>query len=172
MRKFALIFCACVILCLLVGMYPVSTQASEAVDAELSDMFYQFTYGGEEYSEGRMYELCKRFFADPTIFVRQLALESEEIQKDVLERLPLGVYHNVYPHGGQTEFPKAVYSIRLTAEDSEETRNMLSALKAEVVKHWGDSIPKTGDPIDVAVLLMAASGLGLAALLKLRKRPS
>lgn len=168
MRKYVFMLCACVILCFIIGMYPVSTQASETAADELSDLIYQYVYGSEAGSEGLTYELADHFFADPATFIRRLALESEDIQKTVVNKLPRSMYYAMHPRGFH-EFTNVVYSIQLTDEDSEETRNVVKDLEDEITKYWGISNPQTGDPVGLAVLLMAVSGLGVAFLRKKRK---
>ena len=168
MRKYVFMLCACVVLCFVIGMHPVSSQASETAADELSNLFYQYVYGGEVGHEGRVYKLGKQFFKDPAAFVRQLSLETEDIQKAVIHNFPRQMYNGMHPRG-YSEFPSEIFSINLTDEDTVETRNIVNALENEIANYWGISNPHTRDSIGFAALLMAVSGLGIAVLLKRRK---
>lgn len=169
MRKYVLNLCTCMILCFLICLYPVFTQASEITADELSAAFYQYVYDSDgAAAEGHTYDLGEYFFVDPVAFVRQLALEPEDIRMCVVNNFPRSMYHGMHPKGFH-EFPNTVYSIKLADDDTAETRNIVTALEAGITKYWGISNPHTGDPIGIAALLMAASGLGTALLWKRRK---
>lgn len=169
MRKYVLMLFACALLFCLVGMYPVSSEASESASAEISDVIYRYINraDGAE-AEARTYDLGECFFADPVAFVRQLSLEAEDVQNTVVNDLPRSMRAEMHPKGFR-EFPDTVYSIQLTEEDTEETRDIVKALENGITKYWGISNPHTGDPIGIAALLMTMSGLGGAILWKKRR---
>ena len=169
MRKILYLLCSCVILCFLVSMLPVPSQASENATAEYSDVFYRYVYGGDgAAAEGYAYDLGECFFSDPVAFVRQLSLEPEDIRIYVVNYFPRSMHAQMHPKGFR-EFPNTVYSIKLTDDDTTETRNIVMALEDGITKYWGTSNPNTGDPIGIALLLMAVSGLGGGLLWKKRK---
>ena len=169
MKKLICWLSICLILCCIIGANPVSSYAADAATDELSDLFRKFYASGmEEGAEGRTYLMGEYFFEDPAEFVRRLSLETEDIQEKVIHNFPRSMYNEMHPRG-YSEFPTEVFAISLTDEDTMETRNIVKALEKEIEKYWGLSNPQTGDPIGIAVLLMAFSGLGGAFLWKKRK---
>ena len=110
--------------------------------------------------------LTNRLLADPANFMRALAKEKPEAQEFIANSLSSSVYHGIAP--GFSKFPNTIYSTKLTADDSEETRNVLILFKNAVEKHWGS--PQTGDHVGVAVALLAFSALTGGTLLTQKKK--
>ena len=109
--------------------------------------------------------LANRLLNDPAAFMRALALESPELQATIANRLSSAIYYEIAP--GFSEFPKAIYSTNLTKEDTAQTRQVLVLFENAVMEYWG--IPKTGDPVGLAMVLLAVSGLAGAVMIKKRK---
>jgi hypothetical protein len=109
--------------------------------------------------------LANRLLDDPAAFMRALALEEPELQTIIAKSLSSSVYQEIAP--GFSEFPKAIYSTKLAEDDTAETRQVLVLFENAVMEYWG--IPKTGDPVGVAVALLALSGLAGAVMITKRK---
>lgn len=118
-----------------------------------------------EYDYSWYITLANRLLDDPAAFMRALALESPELQATIANRLSSAIYYEIAP--GFSEFPKAIYSTNLTKEDTAQTRQVLVLFENAVMEYWG--IPKTGDPVGVAVVLLALSGLAGAVMITKRK---
>lgn len=151
---------------LLVSVLPV--RAAQSQQSEYSELFDQYLHGGEAGIEGRIYQLCECFFADPIAFIRALSLETEEVQKAVTESLSRSMYNGMHPMG-YLDFPDAVYAIELTEDDTPEARYVLQCFEAAVVKYWGIENPKTGDGLSLVVAMLIFSEVGMALVVVSKK---
>ena len=138
-------------------------------DADLHTVFYVTTTKGDGWI-GEMWSsiVYSLFMEDPVPFIQALALEDEAAQNKTISRITFEAV--IY----KEEFEQMMRGLVLPDAATDSERNILTNIISHAEEDGFINItnPKTGDPIGVAVLLMAVSGLGLAALLILRKRPS
>ena len=106
--------------------------------------------------------VTERLLADPAAFMRALAKESPEDQETIVKALVGNTSTEFNPR--HAELPWAIYSTKLSENDPAEVRQVLTLFENAVETYWG--IPKTGDPVVIAVVLMAVSGLGGCLLVK------
>lgn len=116
-------------------------------------------------SEGMGGVLFERFIRDPVGLIMALSLEEETVQTHVSSSI---VYFGVYD---PAEFEQFLNGLILPENAGAGARNILVQIVcvADGTRGMNITNPQTGDSISVAVLLMAASGLGLAVLLNRRK---
>lgn len=134
-------------------------------EAELKALFQMLPRCDGALSEGVAGELGRRFRADPQGLIMVLAAEDETIRNSVIGNI---VYNSQYDRAG---FVQLMNSLALPEDAGQVAMNILMQMVSRAEETWGLDItnPHTGDPIGIALLLMAASGLGSALLLKRRK---
>lgn len=134
-------------------------------EAELKTLFQMSPYCDAGRSEGIASELGRRFRADPQGLIMALAAEDETIRNSVIGNI---VYNSQYDRAG---FVQLLNSLTLSEDAGPEAMSILVQMVGRAEETWGLDItnPHTGDLIGIAALLMAASGLGSALLLKRRR---
>ncbi len=107
----------------------------------------------------------KRFIAQPEKFLIALGKEDENTQKHII----FGIAFDAEVRDKDTTL-KAVEGIRLSKEQNPKAVELMLALIAELEEHLQVSItiPKTGDPVMMAVAALLLSTAGLV-LLKTKK---
>lgn len=135
-------------------------------EAELKTLFQMSPYCDAGRSEGIASELGRRFRADPQGLIMALAAEDETIRNSVIGNI---VYNSQYDRAG---FVQLMNGLKLPEDAGQVAMNILVQMVSRAEETWGMDItnPHTGDPIGIAVLLMAASGLGGSILCKKRKK--
>lgn len=105
----------------------------------------------------------ERFMKDPTGLIMALSLEEETVQTHVIQ----SIIFDAYP----AEFVPLMNGLTLPEDAGPVAMNILVQMVnyAEEARGLDITNPHTGDLIGIAALLMAASGLGSALLLKRRK---
>ena len=134
-------------------------------EAELKTLFLMSPYCDAGRSEGIASELGRRFRADPQGLIMALAAEDETIRNSVIGNI---VYNSQYDTAG---FVQLMNSLALPEDAGPVAMDTLVQMVSRAEETWGMDItnPHTGDPIGIAALLMAASGLGGSILWKKRK---
>ena len=117
------------------------------------------------FSEDMSGLLYERFKKDPVGVIAALSLEEETVQTHILRSI---VYAGAYY---PTEFTQLMNDLTLPEDAGPEAMNILVQMVKRAEETWGLDItnPHTGDPIGLAALLMAFSGLGTALLWKKRR---
>ncbi|MBR2888867.1 MAG: hypothetical protein IKC09_01155 [Oscillospiraceae bacterium] len=137
-------------------------------EASLSQLLQCYGKLPENVSEGHTNKLGQMFLSDPTGFVRAAAKESTRVQMLVAERLPVSM-HSEMVQDGRTQFPGAVYSIKLTESDPAAAYYILDCFYAALEEYWGLDNPKTGDPVGIYAGLLLFSAFGIGWMLSRRK---
>lgn len=134
-------------------------------EAELKTLFQMSPYCDAGRSEGLAGELGRRFRIDPQGMIMALTAEEETIRNSVIGDI---VYNSQYDSAG---FVQLLNGLTLPEDAGPEAMNILVQMVSRAEETWGLDItnPHTGDPIGIALLLMAASGLGGGLLWKKRK---
>ena len=134
-------------------------------EAELKTLFQMSPYCDAGRSEGIASELGRRFRIDPQGVIMALAGEDAEVQTSVIHHI---AYNSQYDSAG---FVQLMNGLTLPEDAGPVAMNILVQMVNRAEETWGMDItnPHTGDPIGIAALLIAASGLGSALLLKRRK---
>jgi hypothetical protein len=134
-------------------------------EAELKTLFQMSPYCDAGRSEGIASELGRRFRIDPQGVIMALTAEDAEVQRSVIYHI---IYNSQYDRAG---FVQLMNSLALPEDAGPVAMNILVQMVNRAEETWGMDItnPHTGDLIGIAALLMAASGLGSALLLKRRK---
>lgn len=134
-------------------------------EAELKTLFQMSPYCDAGRSEGIASELGRRFHIDPQGLIMALTAEDAEVQRSVIYHI---IYNSQYDSAG---FVQLMNGLKLPEDAGPEAMNILVQMVSRAEETWGLDItnPHTGDPIGIVLLLMAASGLGSALLLKRRK---
>ena len=134
-------------------------------EAELKTLFQMSPYCDAGRSEGIASELGRRFRIDPQGMILALSAEDAATQTSVIHHI---VYNSQYDTAG---FVQLMNSLSLPEDAGQVAMNILMQIVSRAEETWGLDItnPHTGDLIGIAALLMAASGLGSALLLKRRK---
>lgn len=134
-------------------------------EAELKTLFQMSPYCDAGRSEGIASELGRRFRIDPQGMILALSAEDETIRNSVIGNI---VYNSQYDSAG---FVQLMNSLTLPEDAGPVAMNILVQMVnyAEEARGLDITNPHTGDPIGIAALLIAASGLGSALLLKRRK---
>lgn len=116
-------------------------------------------------SEGMGGILCERFRSDPVGLIMALSLEEETVQSHVISST---VYFGAYD---PAEFEQLLSGLTLPENAGTDAMNILVQMVRRAEENWNMNItnPQTGDPIGLAVLLMAISGFGGAFLWKKEK---
>lgn len=130
------------------------------------DLLFNITMKSDGYfSEDMSGLLYERFKKDPVVVIAALSLEEETVQTHILISI---VYAGAYY---PTEFTQLMNGLTLPEDAGPEAMNILVQMVGRAEEKWGLDItnPHTGDPIGLAALLMAASGLGGGLLWKKRK---
>ena len=133
---------------------------------DLHTVFYVTTTKGDGWV-GDLWSnlLYSLFMEDPVRFIQSLALEDETTQSRTISKI---IYVAVVYKG---EFEKLMRGLVLPDTATDSDRNVLMKIisHAEEKGNMNITNPKTGDSIGIAPLLLVASGLGIAVLLKRRK---
>ena len=118
-------------------------------------------------SEGMGDVLFKRFRIEPVNLIMALSAEEEAVQEHVIGSI---VHFGIF---GRAEFAQFLSDLTLPENASADAKNILAQMIQYAEEAWNIDItnPQTGDPIGLAALLMAVSGLGTAVLLKRQKLP-
>lgn len=134
-------------------------------EAELKALFQMLPRCDGALSEGVAGELGRRFYSDPQGMIMALTREDEELQ---MLAVHLIVYYCTYH---PDEFTQFMNGLTLPEDAGPEAMNILVQMVnyAEETRGLDITNPHTGDPIGIAALLMAASGLGGSILWKKRK---
>lgn len=138
-------------------------------EAELSELFAMTFHLPAGFSESLDYILCESFFEDPLAFIRELALQEDNIIEHWGIMIPLDMCYGVYGNTGYTDFPGVVASISLTPEDSDAARYILRAFQDGVEEHWGIEIPRTGDMLEVIAFLFVLGAGGIIMTVSWKK---
>ena len=135
-------------------------------EADLHTVFYVTTTKGDgaisEMWNSLVYSL---FMENPVQFIQALALEDEETQSRTISRITREADFF------KGEFEQFMSGLVLPDTATEGDRNVLIKIISHAETNWNMDItnPQTGDPIGLAVLLMAVSGFGGAFLWKKEK---
>lgn len=134
-------------------------------EAELKTLFQMSPYCDAGRAEGLAAELGRRFRADPQGMILALAAESKDIWENAVFMI---VYNCTYQ---PKEFTQLLNGLTMPEDAGPVAMNILVQMVNHAEETWGLDItnPHTGDPIGIAALLMAASGLGAALLWRKRK---
>lgn len=134
-------------------------------EAELKTLFQMSPYCDAGRSEGIASELGRRFRADPQGLIIALAAEDAATQTSVIDHIVDNAQYDA------KEFEQLLNGLTLPEDAGQVAMNILVQMVSRAEETWGLDItnPHTGDPIGIAALLMASSGLGSALLLKRRK---
>ncbi len=118
-------------------------------------------------SEGMGDILFKRFRIEPVNLIMALSAEEEAVQEHVIGSI---VHFGIFE---RAEFEQLLSGVTLPENAGADAMNILVQMVRRAEENWGMDItnPQTGDPIGLAALLMVASGLGTAVLLKRQKLP-
>ena len=116
-------------------------------------------------SEGMGDVLFKRFQIEPVNLIMALSAEEEAVQEHVIGSI---VHFGIFE---RAEFAQFLSNLTLPENASAGAKNILVQMVRRAEETWNMNItnPHTGDSIGFAALLMAVSGLGIAALVKRRK---
>ena len=136
-------------------------------EADLKLVFYVSTKIDGAYAETMGIVLYGRFTSDPVGLIAALSLEEETVQTRVIRSI---IYAGAYV---PAQFEQLLSSLTLPENASAGAKSILVQMIRCAEEDWGMEItnPQTGDPISLAVLLMAVSGLSGAVLLKRRTLP-
>lgn len=134
-------------------------------EAELKTLFQMSPYCDAGRSEGIASELGRRFRIDPQGMILALSAEDAATQTSVIDHIVDNAQYDA------KEFEQFMNGLKLPEDAGQVAMNILMQMVSRAEETWGLDItnPHTGDPIGIAALLMAASGLGSALLLKRRK---
>ena len=135
-------------------------------EADLHTVFYVTTTKGDGWI-GDMWSslVYSLFMEDPVQFIQALALEGEETQSRTIFSI---TFEADFFKG---EFEQFMSGLVLPDTATDGDRNVLIKIISHAETNWNMDItnPQTGDPIGLAVLLMAISGFGIAFLWKKEK---
>ena len=134
-------------------------------EAELESLFQMVPKADAARAEGVASELGRRFRADPQAIIVALAEQEESIQEKAIRLIS---YNCAYK---PEEFVELMNGLTLPEDAGSEAMQILVQLVQHSEETWNLDItnPHTGDPIGLAALLMAFSGLGTALLWKKRR---
>ena len=116
-------------------------------------------------SEGMGDVLFKRFRIEPVNLIMALSAEEEAVQEHVIGSI---VHFGIFE---RAEFAQFLSDLTLPEDAGSDAVNILVQIIQCAEENWNMDItnPKTGDPVSLAVLLMAISGFGGAFLWKKEK---
>ncbi len=136
-------------------------------EAELKTLFQMTQRCDGGFAEGLANVLGDHFEKNPVSLIMALSDEKEELQTRVIHLI---VYNGDYH---QAEFLQLLSGVTLPENAGADAMNILVQMIQLAEENWGMDIPnpQTGDPVGLAALLMVASGLGTAVLLKRQKLP-
>lgn len=134
-------------------------------EAELKTLFKMSPYCDAGRAEGLAAELGRRFRADPQGMILAMTAEDAEVRICVIDLIAYNAQYD------SEEFTQLLSGLTLPGDAGSDAMNILVRLVNSVEEMWNMDIanPHTGDPIGIAALLMAASGLGGTMLWKKRK---
>ena len=115
-------------------------------------------------SEGMDGILSDRFMEDPIGLITALSLEEEKIQTHIIQSVVFGI-------SDRAGFVQLMNGLTLPEDAGPVAMSILVRLVNHAEESWRLDItnPHTGDPMGIAALLMAFSGLGTALLWKKRR---
>lgn len=134
-------------------------------EAELEALFQMSPYCDAGRAEGVASELGDRFRSDPLGMIMALTAENAEVRISVINNI---AYNAQYY---SEEFRQLLSGLTLPEDAGSDAMNILVRLVNSAEEMWNMDItnPHTGDPMGIAALLMAFSGLGTALLWKKRR---
>lgn len=133
--------------------------------AELPALFRAEGHVDGAFSEGWGSALSLRVKNDFPGFIAVLAQEDTETQQRIVKFMTGGIYHDMYEHVRNADFPDMVNSVNVSGSKQQYT---LGLFKDAVAQYWG--IPRTGDRFPIAAIASCAISLSLICLLTLDYR--
>ena len=133
--------------------------------AELPALFRAEGHVDGAFATGWGSELSLRMKNDFAGFIAALSQEDNGTQQRIVEFMTSGIYHDMYEHVRNADFPDMVNSVKISGSKQQYT---LSLFQDAVAQYWG--IPRTGDRFPIAAITLCATSLSLICLLTLDYR--